>query len=195
MKKMLALFLGMLLLFSFALAESTAGGPAAGTEAADQENIMIPRQFMSMFDASFKISADILRESVGDEEADRLVKEFALTEYDAADERFYYGSKDWVIEIAFAFENPEAVSPDAECFRWYLCLDDGAGENAARLTMYTLKMMIAYRYRDTLDDSVVQNYFETFTLGESLQLPDGYQFTILRPDEADYVVFAFNPST
>ena len=191
LKKILALFLGMFLLFSFALSEAPA---AAETETADQENIMIPRQFMSMFDTAFKISADLLRGSVGDEEADRLVEEFALTEYDADEESFYYGSKEWVIEIVFPFENPEDISPDAECFRWYLCLDDAAGENAARLTMYTLKQMIAYRYRDILDDSVVQNYFETFTLGEALQLPDGYEFIILRPDGADYVVFAFEPA-
>ena len=191
LKKILALFLGMFLLFSFALSEAPA---AAETETADQENIMIPRQFMSMFDTAFKISADLLRGSVGDEEADRLVEEFALTEYDADEESFYYGSKEWVIEIVFPFENPEDISPDAECFRWYLCLDDAAGENAARLTMYTLKQMIAYRYRDILDDSVVQNYFETFTLGEALQLPDGYEFIILRPEGADYAVFAFEPA-
>ena len=194
LKRMLALFVGMFLLFSFALAEGAAETVAAGAETANQEDMMVPRQFMSMFDASFRISADLLRGSIGDEEADYLVEEFALTEYDADEYNFYYGSKDWAIEIVFCFENPEDISPDASAFRWYLCLDDDAGDNAARLTMYTLKMMIAYRYRDTLDDSVVQNYFETFTLGETLQLPDGYEFIILRPDGANYVVFAMEPA-
>ena len=196
MKKMLALFLGVFLLFAFALAEGTAELPAAAeAETADQENLMIPRQFMSMFDAGFKISADLMRGSIGDEEADRLVEEFALTEYDADDDNFYYGSKDWAIEIVFPFENPQDVSPDAPCFRWYLCLDDDVGENAARATMYTMKQLITYRYRDTLDESVVQDYFETFNLGDSLPLPDGYEFIILRPEGADYVVFAFEPAT
>ena len=187
MKRMLALFLGILLLASLAQAEG------ADPELPEAEDYLVPRQFMSMFDASFKISADLLRGSVGDEEADRLVEEFALTEYDADDDSFCYGSKDWAIEIVFPFEKPEDVSPDNPAFRWYLCLDDNVGENAARLTMYTLKMMISYRYRDVLDDSVVQRYFETFTLGEPLPLPDGYEFVILRPEDADYVVFAMQP--
>ena len=58
-----------------------------------------------------------------------------------------------------------------------------------------MKQLITYRYRDTLDESVVQDYFETFNLGDSLPLPDGYEFIILRPDGADYVVFAFEPAT
>ncbi|MCR5295986.1 MAG: hypothetical protein K6E17_01130 [Clostridiales bacterium] len=192
LKKLTALFLALSLLLAFALAGNADEIDAAS---ADQENFLIPRTFMSMFDAQFKISADLMRETIGDEEADRLVEEFALTEYDADDEAFYYASKDWNIQITFPFTNPEDVSPDNEAFRWYLCMDDSAGTNAAYLTMYTLKMMIAYRYRDTLDERIVQNYFETFTLGEELHLPDGYDFIILRPDdEADYVVFAFEPA-
>ena len=194
LKKLTALFLALSLLLAFALVANTNGISALAEDSADQENFLIPRTFMSMFDAQFKISADLMRETIGDEEADRLVEEFALTEYDADDEDFYYGSKDWVIEAVFPFSNPEDISPDAEAFRWYLCLEDSAGTNAAYLTMYTLKMMIAYRYRDTLDERIVQNYFETFTLGEELHLPDGYDFIILRPDEADYVVFAFEPA-
>ena len=98
-----------------------------------------------------------------------------------------------VIEVVFVFENAEDVSPDAPAFRWYLCLDDEAGENAARLTMYTLNLLIGYRHKDTIGSEAVLNYFQTFTLGEALQLPDGYEFVILLPDDADYAVFSMQP--
>ena len=196
MKRMLALLLGILLLCSFALAEDA--DEISGllkTDTVDQENYMVPRQFMNMFNETFKISADLLRSSVGDEEADRLVEAFSLVQDDIdADKReFYYGSQDWAIEVVFVFENAEDVSPDTPAFRWYLCLDDEAGENAARLTMYTLNLLIGYRHKDTIGSEAVLNYFQTFTLGEALELPDGYEFVILRPDDADYVVFSMQP--
>ena len=63
MKRMLALLLGILLAFSFALAEDAAGTPAE-TEPAETaedsettEDYMVPRMFMSMFNSVCSISA------------------------------------------------------------------------------------------------------------------------------------------
>ena len=191
MKRLLALSLGILLMFSFAFTE----GADAGTE-----NLMVPRQFMSMYNEMIKISADMMRASWGDAEADRLTEDFSLTLYDlnAESGQAYYGSKDWVTEATFVFEDGKEPSYDDAAFRWYVLLGDEAGENAARLVMYSLNMMIGYRYKDTLGTDAVQHYFSTFQLGEKLPLPDGYEFVILRPqgengEAADYVVFAFQP--
>ena len=195
-KRLMAIFLGILMMFSFAFAEKTAETlTSAEGETAETENYMIPRMFMSMFNEMLPYNVAPIREQSGDEEADRLVETFSLTQddFDAGNGEFYYGSQDWGIEVVFVFENAEDVSPDAPAFRWYLCLDDEAGENAARLTMYTLNLMIGYRHKDTIGSEAVQNYFQTFTLGEALRLPDGYEFVILRPDDADYVVFSMQP--
>ena len=187
LKKMLAMFLGILLLFSFVLAEDGAATPA------EAENYMIPRQFMSMFDASFGFSADLIRDKIGDGEADRLIEEYSLTEYDFIDNCMYYGSKDWLIETTFVFNTEEDVSPDAPCVFWYLILSDEADENAWYLTMYTLNLMIGYTYKDSLSEDVVLHYFQTVNLGDELSLPDGYTFVTFRPDGADYVVFSMEP--
>ncbi len=190
MKRMSALFLGIILLFSLALAEGAKAVPA------ESENIMVPRQFMSMFNTVLEISAEKMRGSWGNEETDRLVKQYSLTEYDYSPgtKEVYYGSEGWTIETVFVFENEEDVSFDNPVLRWYLCLDDEADENAARLTMYSLNQMLGYTYDSSLGADAVQHYFSTFTLGEKLELPDGYEFVIFRPEGEDYAVFAMQPA-
>lgn len=194
-KRLMAIFLGILMMFSFAFAEKTAETlTSAEGETAETENYMIPRMFMSMFNEMLPYNVAPIREQSGDEEADRLVETCSLTEYDADTECFYYGSKDWAIEVVFGFEKAEDVSPDNPCLFWYMCLADEAEENAWRLAMYGLNQMIAYTYRDTMSSDVILNYFQTVTLGDMLELPDGYVLKTLRPDGADYVVFTMEPA-
>lgn len=192
MKRLLALFLGILTVFSFAFAEETA--ETLTSVEAETENYMIPRMFMSMFNEMLPYNVAPIREQSGDEEADRLVEACSLTEYDADAECFYYGSKDWAIEVAFGFEKAADVSPDNPCLFWYMCLADDADENAWRLAMYGLNQMIAYTYRDTMSSYEILHYFQTVTLGDTLELPDGYVLKTLRPDGADYVVFTMEPA-
>ena len=180
LKKMLALFLGMLLLFSFALAEAPA---AAETETADQESIMIPRQFMSMFDTVFELYAN----QYFSEEAEQLVNDYSLTQYDFRGIRMYYGSVDWKIETGFEFESEEVVSPDTPCISWYLYLSDAADINAWYLAMYSLNQMITYKYQDKADD--ILNYFQTVAPGDILELPDGYSLITYRTEDDDGVIF------
>ena len=183
-KRLTALLLGMVILFSFALAEN----------AAERENYMIPRMFMSMFNEMLPNNANTIREQAGDEEADRLVETYSLTEYDADEKCFYYGSKDWLFETVFVFEEGQEVSPDNECKFWYICLSDDAEENAWRLAMYGLYQMIAYTYQDSMSSDEVLQFFQTVTLGDTLELPDGYVLKALRPDGADYAVFSMEPA-
>ena len=195
MKRLLALVLGILMIFSFAFAEETAEAPASvEAKATDTENYMIPRMFMSMFNEMLPINVAPIREQSGDEEADRLIETYSLTEYDADEKCFYYGSRDWEIETAFVFEREEDVSPDTPCLFWYMCLSDNADENVWRLAMYGLNQMIAYTYRDTMSSNEILHYFQTVTLGDTLELPDGYTLKALRPDGADYVVFSMEPA-
>ena len=192
MKRLLILLLGILMLFSFALAEETAEASAV-EEITETENYMVPRMFMSMFNETFPINTALMQ--LSDEETNRLVETYSLTEYDADESSCYYGSKDWLIEVVFVFEKEEDVSPDSPCVFWYLCLSDDAEESAWYVTMYTLNQMIAYTYRDILSSDVVLNYFQTVNLGDTLELPDGYVLTTLRPDGADYVVFVMEPGS
>ena len=187
MKRLLALILGIMMVLTCACAEEAA-------EAPETENYMIPRMFMSMYNEMHPINVAPVREQSGDEEADRLVEMYSLTEYDADEAGFYYGSKDWLFEVDFIFGNEQDVSPDNPCLYWYMCLSDDADEVAWQLAMYTLNQMIAYTYRDTVDSDDILNYFKTVTLDATLELPDGYVFTALRPDGADYVVFSMEPS-
>lgn len=191
MRKLLALLLGILMMFGIAVAEETAQVPAS---VETTENYMIPRMFMSMFNEILPINVSPIRKQSGDEEADRLIETYSLTEYDADGECFYYGSKDWAFEVTFVFEKAEDVSPDNPCLFWYMILSDNAEENAWRLAMYNLNQMIAYTYRDSMSYDEILHYFQTVTLGDTLKLPDGYTLKTLRPDGADYVVFSMEPA-
>ncbi len=194
MKRMLSLVLAILLLFSMALAEETAAAPSetetAGTASTETENYMIPRQFMSMFDASLEIYAGQYMDS---EEAERLVKDYSLTKYDFSGSRMYYGSEDWRIEAGFEFENEEAVSPDSPSVSWYLFISDAAEEAAWYLAMYTLNNMIIYTHQDYADE--ILYYFRTVTPGDVLELPDGYALVTYRTENDDGIMFELYPSS
>lgn len=193
MKKVLALLLGILLVVSCAWAEDGSGNPAAP----DQEEtavpeFMNPREFMSMFNTMFSMSADMLRDSVGDEEADRLVETYSLTQYDFDRSFIYYGSTDWMLEAAFVFENEEDVSPDAPALQWYLFLNDTAEENAWRLAMYSLNLMLGYTYKDSVGTDAILEWFQTVQLGDTLEFPDGRILSVFRGENC--TVFSMTPA-
>ena len=183
MKRMMALLLALLMMFTLAAADPVETVPS------DTENYMIPRQFMSMFDAVFQIYAEQYFDS---EEAARLVETYSLTQYDFEGVYMYYGSSDWRVETGFEFESEDAVSPDAPCISWYLFLSDDAEENVWYLAMYSLNQMITYRYQDKADD--ILHYFQTVAPGDILELPDGYSLITYRTEENDGVMFDLYPS-
>ncbi len=197
MKRMLALLLGILLAFSFALAEDAAGTPAE-TEPAETaedsettEDYMVPRMFMSMFNSVFSISGDMLRGSLGDEEVDRLVEDYSLTQYESDENFAYYSSNDWTIEAAFAFDTEEEITPDTRAYLWSLYISDEADENAWYIAMYTLNQMISYTYRDTVGTDDVLYFFQTVVPGDKLEFPDGYALFVNRVDSG--ALFAMLP--
>ena len=192
MKRLAALLLGLMMAFTFACAEETAGVPGSGDP--ETENYMIPRMFMSMFNEAIGISAEGLRAQFGDEETDRMIEMFSLTEYRFDGNCMYYGSADWLVQAAFRFENGEDVSPDHPCVSWYLILSDEADLYAWYLAMYSLNLMIGYTCKDTLGDEAVLEYFQTVTPGDTLELPDGYTLITYRPERDDGVVFSMQPS-
>ena len=197
LKRILVLLFGMLLVFSFVLAEDGSGDSRipdteeAAATGSDVPDYMTPEQFASMFNALFSTSGDILRSRLGDEEVDRLISTYSLTQYEVDGPFMYYGSTDWLIEAAFVFLNEEDTSPEAPSYLWSLYLMDAAEENAWYLGMYTLKMMIAYTYRNVLDEKVFQRWFETVVPGSVLELPDGYTLKVFRME--DCAVFTMAP--
>ena len=194
MKKVLSLILGLFMMFSFALAdqpsEAAAGAAADGTAVPEY---MTPRQFMSMFNSSFAMSVDLMRGTLGEDEADRLVKKYSLSQYDADGLFCYYGAEDWLIEAGFAFYRPEEASPDGQAYLWFLSIKDEAEESAWYAAMYTLNLMIGYTYRDTLGADAVREWFQTVTPGSTLELPDGYILTAARQE--DGISFIMTPNT
>ena len=192
MKRMLALLLGLLMMFTCAAAENGSAA-AAETAPAVTENYMIPQDFLSLFNTSFSMSVDLIRSSVGDEEADSLVENYSLSLYAVEDQFYYYGSKDWLIEAGFAFDSEEAVAQDAPCVSWHLFISDKADEMAWYVGMYSLNLMIGYTFQD-MSDEVLQ-WFQTVEIGSILELPDGNSLITSRTEDNDGVLFIMLPSS
>ena len=135
---------------------------------------LTPAVFTAEFNEMMDALADRYADELG-EDGVRLVKSLHLTVKDDQGMIVAYGTSGWEIEASFYYPDGMQTSDDEPAMIMNLIISDSVPLNAAKLAVYSFKMILAYEYRD--DESIVDELTDWFATADDPSdiciLPDG----------------------